>query len=109
MRERRIGLAVWIKHPRLAKNLRRFGTVHFVSKRLQYVSMYVDANELDDTIRTLEKMHFVLKVEKSYRHEIPTEYNNSKPDKAKEYDYQLEKTQLMALTESLTAEVVQEK
>jgi len=104
MRDRRVGLAVWIKHPRMAKNLRKFGTIHFVSKRLNYVSMYVDANEIDETIRHLEKMHFVLKVERSHRHEIPTEYNNAKPDKAKEFDYQLEKTQLMALTESLTAE-----
>lgn len=104
MRDRRVGLAVWIKHPRLAKNLRKFGTIHFVSKRLQYVSMYVDAADLDNIIRTLEKMNFVLKVEKSHRHEIPTEYNNSKPDKAKEFDYQLEKTQLMAITESLTME-----
>ncbi len=104
MRDRRIGLAVWIKHPRMAKNLRKYGTIHFVSKRLNYVSMYVDANEIEETIRSLEKMHFVLKVERSHRHEIPTEYSNSKPDKAKEFDYQLEKTQLMALTESLTVE-----
>lgn len=104
MRDKRLGLAVWIKNPRVAKNLRRFGSIHFVSKRLNYVAMYVEADEIDDTIKTLEKLHFVTKVERSHRHEIPTEYNNSKPDKAKEFDYQLEKTQLMALTESLIQE-----
>ncbi len=104
MREKRLGLAVWIKNSRVAKNLRKFGTIHYVSKRLNYVSMYVDANEIEDTIKTLEKLHFVTKVERSHRHEIPTEYNNSKPDKAKEFDYQLEKTQLIALTESLINE-----
>ena len=101
MREKRLGLAVWIKNPRVAKNLRKFGTIHYVSKRLNYVAMYVSADEIDDTIKTLERLHFVTKVERSHRHEIPTEYNNSKPDKAKEFDYQLEKTQLMALTEAL--------
>ena len=104
MRERRVGLAVWIKHTRMAKNLRKFGTIHYISKRLNYVSMYVGAHELDDMVKTLQKMHFVLKVEPSHRHEIPTEYSNSKPDKAKEFDYQLEKNQLMALAESLVSD-----
>ncbi|MGD8191610.1 YlbG family protein [Brevibacillus ginsengisoli] len=104
MRDKRLGLAVWIKNPRVAKNLRRFGSIHFVSKRLNYVAMYVEADEIEETIKTLEKLHFVTRVERSHRHEIPTEYNNSKPDKAKEFDYQLEKTQLMALTESLMNE-----
>ncbi|WP_139489406.1 YlbG family protein [Brevibacillus dissolubilis] len=101
MRERRIGLAVWIKHPRLAKNLRKYGTIHYVSKRLNYVSMYVGEQEIDQVTRELERLNFVLKVERSHRHEIPTEYNNAKPDKQKEFDYQLEKNQLKAIAESL--------
>ncbi|WP_019122781.1 YlbG family protein [Brevibacillus massiliensis] len=104
MRERRLGLAVWVKHPRAAKNLRKFGTIHYISKRLNYVAMYVDANSLDETIRTMERLHFVTRVERSHRHEIPTVYNNAKPDRAKEFDYELEKTQLMALTETLLTE-----
>lgn len=104
MRERRLGLAVWVKNVRAAKNLRKFGTIHYVSKRLNYVSMYVDANKIDETIRVLERLSFVTKVERSHRHEIPTVYNNARPDKAKEFDYRLEKSQLMALAESLTAD-----
>ncbi len=104
MRERRLGLAVWVKNPRVAKHLRKFGTIHYISKRLNYVSMYVDADQIDETIRVMQKLHFVTKVERSHRHEIPTEYNNAKPDKAKEFDYRLEKTQLIALTESLLAD-----
>ncbi|UFJ60297.1 YlbG family protein [Brevibacillus sedimenti] len=101
MRERRLGVAVWVKNTRAAKNLRKFGTIHYISKRLNYVSMYVDANQIDETIRMMEKLHFVTKIERSHRHEIPIEYNNAKPDKAKEYDYKQEKSQLMALTENL--------
>ncbi|QOT00795.1 YlbG family protein [Brevibacterium sp. JNUCC-42] len=104
MRLKRLGVAIWIKNPRVAKNLRKFGTIHYVSKRLNYVSMYVDADEIEQVIPQLERLHFVLKVERSHRHEIPTEYNNSKPDKAKEFDYQLEKNQLMALAESLISD-----
>ncbi|AIG25913.1 MULTISPECIES: YlbG family protein [Brevibacillus] len=104
MRLKRLGVAVWIKNPRVAKNLRKFGTIHYVSKRLNYVAMYVDAEEIEQVISQLERLHFVLKVERSHRHEIPTEYNNAKPDKAKEFDYQLEKNQLMALAESLISD-----
>ncbi|MBY0051488.1 YlbG family protein [Brevibacillus agri] len=104
MRERRLGVAVWVKNTRAAKNLRKFGTIHYISKRLNYVSMYVDANMLDETIRIMEKLHFVTKIERSHRHEIPVEYNNARPDKAKEYDYKQEKNQVMALAETLMAE-----
>ncbi|MBO8163180.1 MAG: YlbG family protein [Brevibacillus sp.] len=104
MRDRRLGLAVWVKNVRAAKNLRKFGTIHYISKRLNYVSMYVDAERIDETIRMIERLHFVTKVERSHRHEIPTEYNNARPDKAKEFDYRLEKSQLMALTESLLSD-----
>jgi len=104
MRERRLGVAVWVKNTRAAKNLRKFGTIHYISKRLNYVSMYVDANQLDETIRIMEKLHFVTKIERSHRHEIPVEYNNARPDKAKEYDYKQEKNQVMALAETLLTE-----
>lgn len=104
MRERRLGVAVWVKNTRAAKNLRKFGTIHYISKRLNYVSMYVDANQIDETIRMMEKLHFVTKIERSHRHEIPIEYNNARPDKAKEYDYKQEKSQLMALAETLQSE-----
>jgi len=102
LREKRLGLAVWIKHSRMAKNLRKFGTIHYISKRLNYVSMYVDASQIDAIIQTMERLPFVIRVERSHRHEIPTEYNNARPDKAKEYDYRQEKNQLIALADSLT-------
>lgn len=104
MRERRLGVAVWVKNTRAAKNLRKFGTIHYISKRLNYVSMYVDAKLIEETIRTMEKLHFVTKIERSHRHEIPVEYNNARPDKAKEYDYKQEKSQLLALAETLSTE-----
>jgi uncharacterized protein YlbG (UPF0298 family) len=104
MRERRLGVAVWVKNTRAAKNLRKFGTIHYISKRLNYVSMYVDANQIDETIRVMEKLHFVTKIERSHRHEIPVEYNNARPDKAKEYDYKQEKNQVIALAETFMTE-----
>lgn len=99
IREKRLGVAVWVKNIRVAKNLRKFGTIHYISKRLNYVSMYVDAKEIDEAIRTMEKLHFVTRVERSHRHEIPVVYNNARPDKAKEYDYRQEKNQVLGLVD----------
>lgn len=101
MRDKRLGVAIWLKHPRMAKNLRKYGSIHYISKRLNYVSMYVDAAEINEVIRVMERLPFVTRVERSHRHEIPVEYNNAKPDKAKEYDYKQEKNQLIALADSL--------
>lgn len=85
-----MGLAVWIKNQKAARHLRRYGNVHYVSRRLQYVSMYVNGEQIEEIIDKVSKLDFVLRVERSHRHEIPIEYKNSKPDKAKEYDYRIE-------------------
>jgi len=47
---------------------------------------------MDDVEATVEKLNsysFVKKVEISYKPFIKTDYENSKPDKAKEYDYKM--------------------
>lgn len=97
MRERRLGLAVWVKSTKAARNLRRYGNIHYVSRRLNYVSMYVNAEEINHIVERIQRLDFVVRVERSHRHEIPTEYTNSKPDKAKEYDYKLEEKRLAEL------------
>lgn len=89
-KERRFGLAVWVKNTKAARQLRRYGNVHYVSRRLNYVIVYVNADEVDEIMARIQRLDFVTRIERSHRHEIPTEYHNSKPDKAKEYDYKME-------------------
>jgi len=67
---KRVGLVVWLKDLRAAKNLGRFGNVHYISKRLKYAVVYVNAAEAEQKALHLGKLHFVKKVEYSYRHEI---------------------------------------
>lgn len=83
MEEKRLGLAVWVRNIKAAKNLRKFGNVHYISRRLQYVSMYVDAKNIEHTIDRIRKLNFVTRVEPSHRHEIPTEYSNSRTESIK--------------------------
>ncbi|HEY9582185.1 YlbG family protein [Savagea faecisuis] len=85
----RQGLIVYIKQLKHAKSLRKFGHVHYISRKMKYVHLYTD---LDDNARVkerIEKLPFVKKVEVSYRPFVDTEYETVRPDKAKEYDYKI--------------------
>lgn len=70
----RQGLIVWVHHLRAIRVLERHGLVHYVSRKLHYVVMYVNRDKLQETMAQLEKLNFVKKVELSYRGELRTEY-----------------------------------
>lgn len=84
---KRVGVAVWVNSIRTVRHLKRFGNIHFVSKRYKYVVLYVDANDLNDAIGHIRRLNFVTNVEPSYRHEIPTEYQSGKHERVKDLDY----------------------
>ena len=67
---KRAGLIIWLKDARMAKNLYRHGHVQYVSKRYNYVMIYTNASEIEEKISYIEKLNYVKKVERSYRHEI---------------------------------------
>ncbi len=56
---------------------------------MKYAVLYCDSNDKDFIIQKLEGLHFVKKVDLSYKAFIKTEYQNARPDKAKEYDYKI--------------------
>jgi uncharacterized protein YlbG (UPF0298 family) len=85
----RQGIIVWLYTLKQAKMLRRFGNVHFVSKKLKYVVLYCDMDETEALITKLNAYSFVKKAEPSYKPFLKMEFENSKPDKAKEYDYKM--------------------
>ncbi len=89
MFKRRQGIIVWLYHLKNVKSLKRFGNIHYVSKRMKYVVLYCDQNEVDFLLKKLSSFHFVKRVEPSYKPFLKTVYENSKPDKAKEYDYKM--------------------
>ncbi|WP_062105180.1 YlbG family protein [Bacillus niameyensis] len=85
----RQGVIVWLFSLKNAKALRRFGNIHYVSRRMKYVVLYCSQEEANGLAEKLAAMPFVKKVELSYKPFLKTEYENSKPDKAKEYDYRV--------------------
>ncbi len=86
---KRVGVAVWVSSIKTVRHLKRFGNIHFVSKRYKYVVIYVDADTREETMGQMSRLNFVTNVEPSYRHEIPTEYNSKKFEKMKELEYQV--------------------
>lgn len=86
---KRQGIVVWLQSLKQVKMLRRFGNVHYVSKRYKYAYIYCDMDEVEHIMEKLKTLTFVKKVEPSYKPFIKMEYDNAKPDKAKEYDYKL--------------------
>jgi len=85
----RQGLVVWLYSLKQAKMLRRFGNVHYVSKKLKYVVLYCNQEDLEGIMDKLSSFSFVKKVEPSYKPFLNIEFENSAPDKAKEYDYKM--------------------
>lgn len=88
--KKRVGIAVWINHLRSVRHLKRFGNIHFVSKRYKYVVLYVDFDQLESTMDQLARLNFVTKVERSYRDELPTEFSSAKNKRNEEFEYQVE-------------------
>ncbi|MBM7716788.1 YlbG family protein [Siminovitchia sp. FSL H7-0308] len=83
------GLIVWLTHTKNIKALKRFGNIHYVSKRMKYAVLYCNQEDLELISDKLRQFQFVKKVEPSYKPYLKTEFENAKPDKAKEYDYRI--------------------
>ncbi|RLQ95856.1 YlbG family protein [Falsibacillus albus] len=89
MQTERQGIIVWLYNLKHAKSLRRFGNVHYISKKMKYAVVYMNQPDVEAAMDKLSSLAFVKKVEPSYKPFVRTEYENSKPDKAKEYDYKI--------------------
>lgn len=81
----RTGLIIWTHHLKGVKHLERYGNIHYVSRKLKYVVMYINEDQTAQTIKQLEQLNFVKSVEYSYRNQIRTEYNSKHEDKTHYY------------------------
>ncbi|MGW6383108.1 YlbG family protein [Peribacillus butanolivorans] len=82
-------MIVYLHTLKQAKMLRKFGNIHYVSKKLKYVVLYTNMDEVEPLVEKLNNYSFVKKVDLSYKPFLKVEFENSKPDKAKEYDYKM--------------------
>lgn len=85
----RQGLIVYVHQLKHAKSLRKYGHVHYISRKLKYVVLYCNQDEIEALQTKIQRLPFVKNVVQSHRPEVKTEFENAKPDKAKEYDYKV--------------------
>lgn len=81
----RTGYIIWVSDIKAARNLEKYGNVHYISRRMHYVVIYMNADRAEDTVKNIRRLSYVRKVERSFRNEIRTEYNDDK-EKMKEYE-----------------------
>lgn len=80
--QKRRGLIVWVYSLRQLKNLRRFGLIHFVSNKMKYVVLYINEENVEETLDKLKRLHFVREVEVSYRPDIEMNFGDKIGTKA---------------------------
>lgn len=66
----RRALIVYISGKRILKTLHRYGAVRYVSRRMHYVVLYVDQDQLTSTKERLAKMRAVRRVLESARPDL---------------------------------------
>ena len=66
----RQGIIVYFRHMRQVRQLRRFGTVHYVSSRMHYAVLYVNRDRVDQTVNRLKKQRFVRRIQLSVQREL---------------------------------------
>ncbi len=68
--QKRRGIIVWVYSLKQLKTLKRYGLVHFVSRKMKYVVLYVNEETVEEVQEKLQTLHFVRQVERSYRPDI---------------------------------------
>ncbi|MGX7328355.1 YlbG family protein [Enterococcus bulliens] len=72
---KRRGIVVFVYSLRQVRNLRRYGVVHYVSKSMKYVMLYVNESDVETVCQKIERLHFVREVSLSHRPEIEMNFS----------------------------------
>lgn len=83
--ERR-ALVVWLYTLKPVKQLKKFGNIHYTSRRLKYIYLYVNADEVDSVAEKISNYHFVRKVERSPREDIRMDFSLILPELREEIE-----------------------
>ena len=73
----RQGVIVYLYRLRQSRQLRKFGQIEYVSKRMKYLVLYMNQDQIKQNIAKIKKMRNVRKVQLSYRPFLRTDYASS--------------------------------
>jgi len=66
----RTNLVVYVSSLRQVRQLKRYGHLEYVSKRMRYAIIYVNEDEAKETIGRLKQLRFVKRIIESPRNEL---------------------------------------
>lgn len=66
----RTSLVVYVSSLRQVRQLKRYGHLEYVSKRMRYAIIYVNEDQAKETIGRLKQLHFVKRIIESPRNEL---------------------------------------
>ncbi|HFI0395051.1 TPA: DUF2129 domain-containing protein [Streptococcus suis] len=70
-------LTVYLHYNRDARKLNQYGDIHYHSRKLRYVLVYMDQEKAETTMQKLKKEKFVKKVLPSYIKELDQNFVGS--------------------------------
>ena len=80
----RTSLIIQLKNKKQVKQLKKFGDLHYISKRMNYAVIYVDQDEVEQKKAQLENENYVKKVSISPKGSFPLEYDGLLAEMQKE-------------------------
>lgn len=80
----RIGYIVWVNDLKAARNLEKYGTLHYVSRRMHYAVVYLNADRAEETAKHMRRLSYVRKIERSHRTDLKTDYGSKLPEELSE-------------------------
>lgn len=90
---KRQALIVWMYSLKQSRQLKKFGSVHYISKHMKYAYIYVDQQEIEEVKSQLERLHYVRKVEVSHRPSVQIDVSDVLATIRKEQELAKSKTE----------------
>lgn len=81
----RTGFIIWVSDVKAARNLEKYGSLHYISRKMHYAVLYVNADRAEETMKNVKRLNYVKKIERSYRNELKTEYTGEFEEKTRFY------------------------
>ena len=74
-----IGLIIYLHSLKYVRNLRNYGRLYYVSKRMRYAIIYVEMDDKEETIAKLKTLNYVKQVVPSKLNELVKEVQGKDP------------------------------
>ena len=84
--EKRQGIIVYVYSLKHIRQLRKFGNIHYISKRMKYVILYAAQENVDSLLLQINRLNFVKCVEPSYKPFLNVRYEKGKSTYEKEIE-----------------------